>query len=752
MHVQHLHLSGYHTALLKGSIDVRVHDEAYARVHLGLLNYNIDFFVARICFKGGAKYELNILKDLDIENFFQMAKQFIATIKNVISAIRKGVTAFRNILNSNFPIKEVVEAFVDNLEELPHKCLLAETFYLQVSSFGSRIHTVIKKISVVNIKKLPPFIVPVKQFVDESVKLYEKVRSDVMTFYNTIVEAVKIKIPHSAVQIYEAIKDIIDGFMDMIYTSIKQLNETLQEVKQHTFISGGMTQYFFDLKQDIGVLLDLFKTASNALFTETKDWLEEEIDDNDLVAKATNGTQTTGQIRKLIVSELREAVNNVFEPINSLLDLGGDFLETFMSLFNSYISIKDAFQELKQGYEDARSMVAKIFGTKCHRDFPRTKRERGGGCDGDGFYPARLQNEGPEYTNDGIDILLDENSPVVAPFAAKAILSGEENEIILLEIGSLPPNSEMIISNIKPLDFIKRPTDEDYLETRVSGGDTIGFANASPCKGYNHIHISLKRDGGFVDPSDVLEKRPIELPKWKQICDDYKLVYKGQTLKVGSIVGLDGRKEEDTSQHASTDGANPPDQMDETNRPDADIEEIKASFPFPKGAIQYQIGPSNLKLSSGRCHNQSICGCSLLRYFSNEATGQSTSPGSSYIFPSPMISSQLDSALKKVFIHHLIDISPTGSIDSDGKIFIPLFSLGNPDSIYNAVSAGKRKRRSLSKIGSSFKMMLENIQLFLKKFKIRKIKMGAIIDFLDEMDLHKTKEELADLMKTIKRV
>jgi hypothetical protein len=49
-------------ALIKGSIDVRVHDEAYVRIHLGYIDKNMDFFLARICFKGGAKYVLNILK------------------------------------------------------------------------------------------------------------------------------------------------------------------------------------------------------------------------------------------------------------------------------------------------------------------------------------------------------------------------------------------------------------------------------------------------------------------------------------------------------------------------------------------------------------------------------------------------------------------------------------------------------------------------------------------------------------------
>lgn len=47
---------------MSGHVKIRVHDEAYARVHLGFMNINLDFFVARICFKGGAEYNINILQ------------------------------------------------------------------------------------------------------------------------------------------------------------------------------------------------------------------------------------------------------------------------------------------------------------------------------------------------------------------------------------------------------------------------------------------------------------------------------------------------------------------------------------------------------------------------------------------------------------------------------------------------------------------------------------------------------------------
>jgi len=41
-----------------------------------------------------------------------------------------------------------------------------------------------EKLSRIKISKLPDFLKPVKTFIDSTVNLYEKVRKDVMTFYN----------------------------------------------------------------------------------------------------------------------------------------------------------------------------------------------------------------------------------------------------------------------------------------------------------------------------------------------------------------------------------------------------------------------------------------------------------------------------------------------------------------------------------------------------------------------------------------
>lgn len=51
-------------APLSSEMLVEIHDESYARIHLGNIGVNMDFFVARICFKGGSTYNINILQVL----------------------------------------------------------------------------------------------------------------------------------------------------------------------------------------------------------------------------------------------------------------------------------------------------------------------------------------------------------------------------------------------------------------------------------------------------------------------------------------------------------------------------------------------------------------------------------------------------------------------------------------------------------------------------------------------------------------
>jgi len=52
--------------------------------------------------------------------------------------------------------------------------------------------------------------------------------------------------------------------------------------------------------------------------------------------------------------------------------------------------------------------------------------------------------------------------------------------------------------------------------------------------------------------------------------------------------------------------------------------------------------------------------------------------------------------------------------------------------------------------GPSINRLIQNIKQFLQNFSIRRIKIGAVVDFLDDLDLKETKKTFAALMLTLK--
>lgn len=49
-------------APLSSHFKIAVHDEAYALAHVGIIGKNLEFFVARICYKGETSFDINIFQ------------------------------------------------------------------------------------------------------------------------------------------------------------------------------------------------------------------------------------------------------------------------------------------------------------------------------------------------------------------------------------------------------------------------------------------------------------------------------------------------------------------------------------------------------------------------------------------------------------------------------------------------------------------------------------------------------------------
>ncbi|XP_072048761.1 uncharacterized protein [Amphiura filiformis] len=291
-------------------------------------------------------------------------------------------------------------------------------------------------------------------------------------------------------------------------------------------------------------------------------WVTEVVSAADPVKKLTGGAVSMTELRMKIKQEVEDIVQMLIEPLEPLKTLLKPFFDIYSKVFDAIKAVKEAYQVLRNSYQEARSLINQIFGPKVHRHFPRTYRLAGGGCNTDGFYPTDTNGY---YDDQGVDLLVDEGSHIVSPFAGRIRRSyGNSNQIELRATGGSFRNTIITITNIEPNATI---IEGQYL--RVSKGQRIGHATISqPCSGeFNHIHFAIKQVSpnrlsevsggsesggneetqGFMDPTKLLESRPIEAPEWIQECDDYKLVFRGEVIKAGSVLGGNKGNKKNTS-------------------------------------------------------------------------------------------------------------------------------------------------------------------------------------------------------------
>lgn len=105
--------------------------EVYTRLHLGVVNENIDFFSGRICFKGQSQYNVNLFQEFEMKNVADMAEEFDKNIQGIISGLVVGVDMFRVIIAGPPTVRELAAEMSAALEDLPSKV----SIWLQVNIF-----------------------------------------------------------------------------------------------------------------------------------------------------------------------------------------------------------------------------------------------------------------------------------------------------------------------------------------------------------------------------------------------------------------------------------------------------------------------------------------------------------------------------------------------------------------------------------------------------------------------------------------
>ncbi|KAK3101652.1 hypothetical protein FSP39_005219 [Pinctada imbricata] len=580
-------------APLSGYLRLNVHDEAYARVHLGIVNVNLDFFVARICIKGGAEYNFNILQGNEMKKIISLVTQFDEKIKDIVDGISAGVAFFKSLITGRITIKDIVLDLVDALKELPN----------QVWSLRTKARTYMQMMGELCDDCLPEFLLPTKKLIEKISTLYADIKTDVMNFYNAIVESVTIVIPHSAKTIYESILDIVEGFKKLlkdpktaiqaigrgalkIFASIVQLADAKNRTQEACFFLKDEKPYWWDLSAQYEEVKALATEAVKEISADGPEWVYDTFVGGDEVEELSKGKLNSSDVKQEIVDNITRLMSEMLNPFtDGLRGLADRFLKRYGDLFTFVKSVKEAYTTLKEGYDNARAIIDGIFGPKAHKDFPRLTRLRGGGCAGTGFYPSSLKMDGEffEYEDEGIDLQVEEGDDVVAPFPGTIELTDVPNQVLIKAQGGSISDFEILLTNIEPNDTILSPDDDNFIEKQVQAGQIIGQATESNCSAFNHIHFSIYKTNdtneGWVDPSRFLAKRFPLLPNFATICDDYKLVFKFETIAAGAIVGIGGKKRNDTSPARKNQDDYklliPPEEED---APAQDLDQIKSPF------------------------------------------------------------------------------------------------------------------------------------------------------------------------------
>ncbi|XP_076472269.1 uncharacterized protein LOC143301765, partial [Babylonia areolata] len=542
--------------LLNGHGKVDIFDEAYGQVNLGFMGFHIDILRLRLCFKGHAEYNLNLLQEFDIKDIPRMVEMFDKLKKQTVGAVLDGIKLFRNILEGNPPVADIIKGFGDAIKNLPNKML----------EVGQNIQKALEKISQYDDKQLPPFAVKLKNLVLRVSNLINDVRSDVTGFYNKLMTATVV-IPYGAKQIFLSVENIIDSFKILhrdpksaistvtgsaltIGLQVKSIVEAVKEAKEAAFFLKKEKPYWWDLRANARDFATAAKEVINDMKTEGRAWVNAGLEEvKDKINEFSSGSIDKKALKQSILDDLG-AIPNIVKSLLPLENLGDNIQGAFTTLFELITTVKKAYEQLRDGARRAKEFIERVFGPKAHKRFPRVTRTPGNDCEGTGFYPSTLEAEGTEeYTYEGVDLLLSPGSKVVAPFPGILYRSSErDNEVMIEARGGSPRGVLYVITNVKANRTVKRKTDSMYTNVRVVAGQMIGWATASPCGGdKNHIHLAMRKGDDTVDPTRYLESRLAALPQWVQECDDYKFVYKGQTMAAGSIAGLVGRKKNDTS-------------------------------------------------------------------------------------------------------------------------------------------------------------------------------------------------------------
>ena len=514
---------------LAGKFFVDVFDEGYFKVDIGFVNLKLDIFLVQICFKGHISYNLNILQDLGINSFNDLAHLYDNTIGAVVGAIKSAIVNFRNAFASGIDLRYLFHEIETTVKEFPG--LIKN---LVVS-------TELRKL-LVQLKQIP-FIQSALVLIDKIKSVFSDVRGDVLKFYQEISNCVTVTLPWVGSTIKTAIVTIVESIENFfenpipaiadVTSSVVQLRTAFEAVIQckDVLISaskfkGAHVRGWMDL---INRLKGIYNTT-----IETRDLIISQALEFSEIDSLSTFEEATGLdlsvLRKKAYTDLKNAMERFTAPIAPILNIVEPFVKAFNSTVNVIQTGIRAYEILKDAYEKGVGLIQRLFGPRLNSKFPRDIRGDDG-CESSlcecGYFPTTSGD--PTTYKDGIQIKISEGETLVAPVSG-LYLSQIPDQVLIFPVGSMKKyviaiHHVALISNITKAGI------------NINSGDTIGTVSKSKCSP-NFVHLTMMTEfrGEPTSPTKFLQPRLLEKPQWISECNDYKMEILDVVIRQGILV------------------------------------------------------------------------------------------------------------------------------------------------------------------------------------------------------------------------
>ncbi|XP_067664253.1 uncharacterized protein [Haliotis asinina] len=507
---------------------IDVDNAAWVTANLGVIGKHVDIIRASLCYAGHINYDLNILKDYDINHFKDLLQKLDDIFHSIVDGIKDAIDMFKKITRPGY-IKDMLTEIINFVKGLPDLVVQFVDDFVMLVKKVIRYHT-------------DPIMEKVKQIAQRVKAFAEEIKQDALEFYHSIADAVVITLPEVGKMLKETGDDIIAVFKDFfkspaqsfsklglsvlrVRLAVTMVIDAKNRIVDACAFMKGTSPFWMHIDEEVTGITDDIKDLVDMVEEKVNMTIHPQLSGPD-------GIMGPYSMKQWFHNESRVLLAIVTDRLSKVRTMADPFFKAYSDVMTVVKGVKEAYETVKEVISVGKSLVQKIFGSKFHRRFPA---ERDSGSCTDAVWPS---TGGNKYHTIGVDVSARRGLTIVNPVAGLVNATGRD-EITITPTDDNFIEYQIVINNVVPNKYVR---DSGVV---MDSGEAIGTAGDTRCVP-NFIHVALRvtETGEYADPSKYLD-RLLPIPHWEQECNEHIFKYIGKTYEANGITDGPPKDSED---------------------------------------------------------------------------------------------------------------------------------------------------------------------------------------------------------------